>query len=527
MFDLLIKNGNVIDGSGKKRFISDIGIKDEKISFIGDSTGKESKEIINANGLIVSPGFIDTHTHHDGVLLNNPQHASSLRQGVTTEILGQDGLSYSPLSSENYKIQRKYLGGILGMPPDNLDMSTISAFRSNYHKKVSINTAYPVSHGALRLETVGFHDKPLRGKELERAKSLLKEGLEQGSVGLATGMSYHPNAWSDTEELIKLCEVVREKNGVYITHLRDVNVERGFAGGGIPEALEIGRRSGVRVHFSHTRTSAENAGQVSQVLELIDKAKDEGIDCTLELYPYPTGSSFLLSNLPSWAHEGGPDEILARLNDKNSRSKIIESFESNKKRKMDQILLSYLPNSPELEGMTVSQLSEIRGISMGNLICDILVEQDLQVGFWQIPPQSISTWRQISKDAMKFLSRPDYMIGSDSIRLGNVPHPRAYGTFPRFIGRLRRQFNQIISLEQMIQRICNNPAKTFNLTGRGSIKEDYFADIVIFDEEKIIDTATYDDSMQFPVGIPHVIVNGKFAVKNEKCTGIFAGHAIP
>ena len=340
-------------------------------------------------------------------------------------------------------------------------------------------------------------------------------------------MSYHPNAWSDTEELIQLCEVVREKNGVYITHLRDVNVERGFAGGGIPEALEIGRRSGVRVHFSHTRTSAENAGQVSQVLELIDKAKDEGIDCTLELYPYPTGSSFLLSNLPSWAHEGGPDEILARLNDKNSRSKIIESFESNKKRKMDQILLSYLPYSPELEGMTVSQLSEIRGISMGNLICDILVEQDLQVGFWQIPPQSISTWRQISKDAMKFLSRPDYMIGSDSIRLGNVPHPRAYGTFPRFVGRLRRQFNQIISLEQMIQRICNNPAKTFNLTGRGSIKEDYFADIVIFDEEKIIDTATYDDSMQFPVGIPHVIVNGKFAVKNEKCTGIFAGHAIP
>jgi len=526
MFDLLIKHGDVVDGSGKKRIRADIGIIGEKISFIGDSTGKESKEIIDANGLIVSPGFIDAHTHHDGVLLNNPQHASSLRQGVTTEILGQDGLSYAPLSSKNYKIQRKYLSGILGMPPKNLDMSTVSAFRSNYHKKVSVNTAYPVSHGALRMESVGFYDKPLEGNELDHAKGLLKEGLEQGSVGLATGMSYHPNAWSTTEELIELCKVVREKDGVYITHLRDVNPERGFKGGGIPEALEIGKRSGVRVHFSHTRTSAENAGQVSKVLELIDKAKDEGVNCTLELYPYPTGSSFLLSNLPSWAHDGGPKDILERLNDKNSRSKIIESFALNKKRNMDQILLSYLPNSPELEGMTVSQLSEMRGVSMGDLICDLLIEQDLQVGFWQIPPASISKWRQISKDAMEFLSRPDYMIGSDSIPLGSVPHPRAYGTFPRFIGRLRRQFN-VMTIEQMIQRVANNPAKTFNLTGRGLIKKGYFADIVIFDAEKIIDTATYDDAKQFPIGIPYVIVNGSIAVKNENCTGIFAGQAVP
>ena len=171
MFDLLIKEGTIVDGTGNPRYKSDIGILGDKILFIGDSDDKESKETINAKGLIVSPGFIDTHTHHDGVLLNDPQHASSLRQGVTTEILGQDGLSYAPLSSENYKIQRRYLGGILGTPPDNLDMSTIESFRSHYHKKVSINTAYPVSHGALRMETVGFYDKPLTGKKLDYAKS--------------------------------------------------------------------------------------------------------------------------------------------------------------------------------------------------------------------------------------------------------------------------------------------------------------------------------------------------------------------
>tara|TARA_B100000401_G_scaffold264229_1_gene179808 strand:+ start:2348 stop:3928 length:1581 start_codon:yes stop_codon:yes gene_type:complete len=526
MFDLLIKNGYIIDGSGQPRYKSDIGINGEKIVFIGDSNNKDSKRVIDANGLIVAPGFIDAHTHHDGVLLNNPQHASSLRQGVTTEILGQDGLSYAPLSPNNYEIQRKYLGGILGNAPKNLDMSSVKSFRSHYHKKVSINTAYPVSHGALRMESVGFYDKPLEGKQLDHAKNLLNEGLSQGSVGLATGMSYHPNAWSNTKELIELCKVVRENNGVYITHLRDVNPERGFGGGGVPEALEIGRKSGVRVHFSHTRTSADNAGKVSEVLELIDEAKNEGVNCTLELYPYPTGSSFLLSNLPSWAHEGGPKNILERLSDKNSRKKIIESFKLNKKRRMDEVLLSYLPKNPELEGMTVTQLSQLRGISMGDLICDLLIEQDLQVGFWLIPPQSISIWKQLSKDAMEFISRPDYMIGSDSIPIGNFPHPRAYGTFPRFVGRLRRQYG-IISLEQMIQRISNNPAKTFNLKGRGSLKKDFFADIVIFDENKIIDTATYDDAKQFPVGIPYVIVNGSIAVNNEECTGIFAGQAVP
>ena len=328
------------------------------------------------------------------------------------------------------------------------------------------------------------------------------------------------------KELIELCKVVQKNDGVYITHLRDVNTERGFGGGGVPEALEIGRKSGVKVHFSHTRTSAENAGKVSEVLELIDKAKSEGVECTLELYPYPTGSSFLLSSLPSWAHEGGPDDILKRLNDLDSRKKIIESLKNNTKRQMESVLLSYLPNNPELEGMTVAELSEIRNISMGDLICDLLIEQDLQVGFWQVPPQSISTWRQISKDAMDFISREDYMIGSDSIHIGSVPHPRAYGTFPRFIGRLRRQF-KVISLEKMIQRVSNNPANTFNLSKRGLIKNGNFADIVIFDEDKMIDTATYDDPKQYPLGIPYVVVNGIVAVDKEVCTGRFAGYAVP
>ena len=266
MFDVLIHGGTIIDGSGVTRFKSDLGIIGDKIESIGNLDNQQGKRIINATGLIVAPGFIDAHAHHDGVLLIDPQHASGLRQGVTTEILGQDGLSYAPLSKENYKMQRQYLSGILGLPPENLDMSSVKAFRANYHKKVSINTAYPVSHGALRMEAVGFYDRPLTGKPLDHAKSLLSEGMQQGSVGLATGMSYHPNAWSTTEELIELCKVVAEAGGVYITHLRDVNPDRGYGGGGIPDALEIGKKSGVKVHFSDTRSSAENAGKIDEAV---------------------------------------------------------------------------------------------------------------------------------------------------------------------------------------------------------------------------------------------------------------------
>ena len=307
MFDIIISGGTVVDGTGSPGIRADVGINGERIESISDLSQAGARRVIDATGLTGSPGFIDSHAHSDGVLLWDPQHANGIRQGVTTEILGQDGLSYAPLSPDNYRTYRRYLSGILGEPPEDLDMSSVEAFRSHYHKKVAINTAYNVAHGAIRLETLGFTDKPLVGDALEEAKRLVREGMEQGAVGFATGMSYHPNAWSDTAELVELCKVVAKFGGVYATHLRDVNTARGFGGGQVPEALEIGRQSGVKVHFSHYRTQASNAGQVAERMELIDKAKAEGVDCTLELYPYPTGSSFPLSFLPSYAHEGGPD----------------------------------------------------------------------------------------------------------------------------------------------------------------------------------------------------------------------------
>ncbi len=525
MFDVVILGGTVVDGSGAPGYRADIGIKGEKIDAIGDLSRAETRRVVDATGLTVTPGFIDSHAHSDAVLLTDPQHADGLRQGVTTEILGQDGLSFAPLSPENYKANSRYLAGLLGEPPQELDMSSVTAFRSHYHKKVAINTAYPVPHGAVRLESVGFMDKPLVGEPLEKARQIIRDGMEQRAVGLSTGMSYLPNAWSTTEELVELCKVVKEYDGVYITHLRDVNTDRGFGGGGVPEALEIGRQSGVKVHFSHYRTAPDSAGQVAERMALIDEAKADGVDCTLELYPYPSGSSFPVRYLPADTSDGGPDALLDRLRDPDERRRMID-FMQQQKTDIDTAVFTHLPKNRHLEGMSLRDIAGDRGVSLEEALFDLLVEEELQVGYRGAPPDSVAVWRQISRDCVDLLSRPDYMVGSDSIHVGGIPHPRAYGCFPRFLGRLRRQFD-IMTLEEMVQRVTDNPAKRFGLKGRGQIKVGNFADIVVFDPDRIIDNATYDDPVQFPAGIPHVLVNGQVAVDSERCTGIMAGQAVP
>ena len=526
MTSILIKSPMIYDGTGAPPFVSDILIKNNKIESISDIESTSDRLVIEANGLAASPGFIDTHTHSDGALLNIPQHAHSLRQGVTTEILGQDGLSYAPLSRENYLLNRRYLSGILGLPPKNLDMSSVTAFRENYDRKVSINTAYCIAHGAIRLETVGFNDKPLRDTSLGKAKELVRRGMEEGAVGLATGMSYFPNAWSDTEEIIELCSVVAEFGGVYVTHLRDKNIDRGFGGGGITEALEISKRSGVKLPFSHFRTDENTAGEVSNRIEEIDQAISEGVDVSLELYPYPTGSTFPLSFFPSYAHEGGLAGLLEKLRNPNEKNLLADYLDNDSPRPINDAVFSYVAKAPKYEGISLTRIAKEREVSLGTTICDILLENEGEVGYWGSPPLSVAVWEQINQDAMEFLSRPDYMVGSDSIPLGSYPHPRAYGTFPRVVGRFQRKYNAM-PLEHTIQRITDNPARRFGLKQRGKIQEGYFADIVLFDPATINDNATYDDPKQFPTGIPFVIVNGEVAVSKEECTGTTTGRAIP
>src|SRR5262245_40146881 len=322
MFDVLILNVVVVHGTEAPGDRADVGVVGERIDAIGDLASAETRRVIDAAGLTVAPGFIDTHTHSEGDLLVNPQHASGLRQGITTEFLGIDGMSYAPLSPENYRAYRHWLSGLLGWPPEDLDMSSVAAFRAHYHKKVAVNTAYLAPNGTLRLEVAGWRDVPLTGGLMKRYKRLLRESIEQGAVGFTTGSSYYPGPWSSTDELVEICKLVAEMGAVYMTEPRRANPERAFAGGGVLEALEIARRSGAKLHFAHYRTNPRNAGKVGELMKDIDAAKAKGADITHDIYPYATGSSVPISFLPSDVQEGGPDAILPRLKDPAWRRKI-------------------------------------------------------------------------------------------------------------------------------------------------------------------------------------------------------------
>ncbi len=528
MFDVIISGGTVVDGSGALRYPADVGIKGERIEAIGDLSRANSVRFIDASGLVVSPGFIDTHTHSEGALLVDPQHANGLRQGITTLILGLDGMSYAPLSPENYRTYRHYLGGLLGDPPEDLDMSSVAAFRANYHKKVAINTAYLVPQGTIRLEVLGFRDVPLLGNDMDKAKGLVREGIEQGAVGFSTGGTYYPGPWGDTQEFIELCKTVQETNSIYVAEPRRAHLDRAFGGDGVLEALEVERQTGVKLHLSHFRTDFKRPGTIDERLGPVDAAKAEGVDCTLDIYPYPTGSSISVSILPSYVQDGGPDAIMRRLTDPDQRQEICDALheELGMSVALNEVVFTYLPKNSHLEGMTLPDVAMQLGVTVENALCDLLVYENLKVGYRGAPPHNVAGWRQHSIDCLQLLARPDYMACSDITPAGSFTHPRSFGAFPRFLGRLRREFG-VLSLEDMVHRMTDRPAKRFGLTGRGLIERGFFADLVIFDTDHIIDNSTYDDPRQFPAGIPYVVVNGQVAVDHERCTGVMAGQAVP
>lgn len=525
-FDLILEAGQLLDGTGSPAVTADLGIVGEKIAAIGNLSLAQARRVIPLRDLTIAPGFIDTHTHSEGVLLHDPQHSCGLRQGITTEIVGLDGMSWAPLSRPNFRLYSRYLGGILGDPPQELDTHTLTAFRAHYHRKVAVNIACLIPHGAIRLEVLGLRDLPLRGESLQAAREMVQQEIEEGAVGFSTGAAYYPGYWADTRELVELCKTVHETGGVYVNEPRVGTPERAFGGGGILEALEIARQSGVPVHFAHLRTTEQTAGQVQKLTGPIDQAQQQGVDCSMDIYPYPSGSSIAVSFLPGEIQEGGPDEILKRLADPRRRRSLEHYLENRLFAPLEPVVFSYLPRNAHLEGKSLTEVAHLRGTSAAQTLCDLLLEEELKVGYVNAPPSNPALREAIDRDCLQLLARPDAMACSDITPLGSAPHPRCYGAFPRFLGRLRRQFG-MLSLEQMIQRMTDIPARRFGLTRRGRLQPGYFADLVVFDPNRINDTATYENPKRFPVGIPWVVVNGQIAVEESLCTGVLAGQAVP
>ena len=526
-FDLLIINGTVYDGTGVAGVRADVGIDGKRISAIGDLAAASATRVIDANGHAVTPGFIDAHSHADAALLRDGQHACGIRQGVTTEIIAPDGLTLAPLSHDNYLMYMHYLSGILGYAPEGLDMSTYATAMSNYHNKTSCNVAMFLGHGPVRLEAIGgMRDEPLVGDGWDRAERIIRESFEQGACGFATGLSYYPNSYSDTDELVNIMNVVKEYERPLSIHLRNHNTDRGFAGGGVEEAMEVGRRTGAQIHLEHYRTQPDSAGELDALMEPVERAKADGVDVTLETYPYPVGSSFPQSFFPGWFHEGGPEAMLKLLADGESREEVIAGIRSGTRGGLSGNVWSSIGSAAnkDIEGMSFNDVAEQWGVSLEEMMCRVMLEEDLNCGFRGAPPASTRVWQQVEADIMDLMQRPDYMVGSDAIPTGGMVHPRAYGCFPRMIGRLRRRHN--IPLELMVQRLSQNAALRFGLKDRGEIAVGKFADIVIFDSERITDRATFEDPEQFPEGIPFVVVNGRVAVDHERVTGVLAGEAV-
>ena len=526
-FDILIKNGQVIDGTGTPPFKADVGIRGKRIEALGQLDGAEAEHTINAEGYTVSPGFIDVHAHSDGALLNDGAHACGILQGVTTEIITPDGIGLAPLTAQNYRTHRRYLSGILGLPPEDLDMSSIEAARRNYHNRTSCNVAMFAGHGPIRLEAAGFTDTPLDGETLKKAIRLLEESLEQGACGFSTGLSYYPQSFSDSEELVNFCKVAARYDLPFSIHLRNHETDRAFHEGGVLEAIEVSRRSGVKLHLEHYRTQPNTAGKVEQLLEPVEKAQDEGLDITMETYAYPVGSSYPSSFFPGWVHDGGTDAMLERLQDHNMRPRLVEAIRQQMPDGIDGNCWTWIgsPENKALQGLSFSDAAALRGERVEDMVVGVMAEEGLTCGFRGTPPQSVAIWRQVEADIMELLQRPDYMVGSDAIPIGLLPHPRAWGCFVRILGRLRRRHN--IPLETLIQRMTRNPAQRFALKGRGVIREKAFADIVIFDPEYINDRSAFEDPEQPAEGVHFVLVNGRLAVEHERTTNVLSGEAIP
>lgn len=523
MLDLVIRHATVYDGSGERPFMGSVGVRDGRIVAVdrSDMPELDARETVDAAGLALCPGFADTHTHSDMVLLHDGRQYASVAQGVTTEILGQDGLSYAPMRADHLKDYARYLRGLNGQFPDvPLDFETVEAYLDRYRGRIGVNAGWLVPHCALRLETAGFENRLLTPKETERAARMAKEAIEQGACGFSTGLSYYPGAFSDTHELIEICKSVREAGGVYVTHLR--SVFRGEPFNAVEEALEIARRSGVKLHFSHFRTGGATIGHADELLAPIDRAVREGLDVTLELYPYPYGASYAPMLVPMWANDGGMDAILERLSDPDTRRRI--ALEIDAAFPDFDGVITYAANTPELMGRSFSELAAQRGQTKGETIAELLLSQELALSFHDADPQ-LTDEQQLAfeKDILAMLSRPYYMVGSDGIHVGRYPHPRGCGSFAR-LWRMAREHH--FPYETLVERLSALPCRRFGFRERGMIREGYHADMVLLNPQTICDRATNEMPRQAPAGVEACWVNGVAALRAGKPTGALAGQVL-
>jgi N-acyl-D-amino-acid deacylase len=522
-WDILIRGGTVIDGSGQPGARSDVAIADGRIAKLGTDLPDAADRVVDAGGLTVTPGFIDIKTHSDFVLPINPKAESKVRQGVTTEIIGHCGFSVAPVLPGKTQLLADYLsGGAPWLPfrevnfPEYLDTFPVA----------SVNAGMLVGHNTLRLMAMGLEDRAPTAAEFQVMADLLEEGLAAGALGLSSGLFTPPGSFAAPDELLRLCAIVKRHKAGYFTHIRD---ESDGVLEGVEEALAIARAHQIHVEIVHLKCSGvDNWGKAATVLDRLSKARDAGLDVDCDAYPYAAGANPMKNLLPPWVQVGGNAAMLARLAEPQIRARIAqeiaESGLNNWGRipNWDCVQISISPNRPETAGKTVGQLAAAAGADPIDHLCEHLIADN---GATRVLITSISEddIRTIVRDRTALVGSDGNCVATYGTVSQGMPHPRFYGTFPRIISRYVGE-EQLLPLEAAVRKMTGATAKALKRRDRGLLREGWRADVAIFDPVDFKDLATYADPHRYPSG-PRttVVVNGVIVVDSATHTGATPG----
>jgi N-acyl-D-amino-acid deacylase len=517
-YDVLIRNGQIIDGSGNPGFVGDVGINKDTITALGNLKKDNGILEIDAKGLVVAPGFINMLSWANESLIEDGRSQGDIRQGVTLEVLGE-GESMGPL---NDLLKQELIRNQQHIKYD-VDWTTLGEYLEFLEKKgISPNVASFVGNATLRLQTICFDKRPPSEKELEQMKKLTRQSMEEGAVGLSTALIYVPSGHAQTDEIIELAKVVAEYDGMYISHIRG---EEGELIEAVKELIIIAKEAKVRSEIYHFKASGNaNWPLLDEAIKLIEEARVEGLPVTTDMYMYNASSTGLNILLPQWAKDGGHEKTMEFIESKEKRQKIMDEIDFHVP--PEKILLVGFKNDKlrHLVGKTLADIAIEREKSAEETILDLIYEDDsrIQVVYFSMSEENIK--KKIALPYMSICSDAG-SYATEGVFLEFSTHPRAYGSFARLLGKYVRE-EKIITLEEAIRKLTSMPAQNLKIKKRGMLKEGHFADVVVFDPDKITDNATFKEPHQYATGMIHVWVNGQQVLKEENHTGATPGRVV-
>jgi N-acyl-D-amino-acid deacylase len=524
VYDLLIIGGKIIDGTGSPWYWGDVAVQNGRIAAIGRLADAPARRVIQADGRIVSPGFIDMHTHSDLQLLANPLHECKIRQGVTTDVLGHDGLGLAPVTPRVAALLREQLAGWNGRTDVEWDWNTVTQYLDRFDRRAAVNVSMLVPHGTIRLIVMGEDNRPPTERELGLMRALVDGAMREGAFGLSTGLTYAPAMFADDDEVVELCKALKPYGGAYVPHHRNYGME---ALKGYGDSIEIGRRAGVAVHLTHCHLGFPvNKNRAPELLQIIDNARAAGVEVTLDTYPYLAGNTYLHSLLPGWVHDGGSQAILSRLQSPDLRPRIRHEMEVTGSDGFhgvplgwEMITIAGISSGDDtgIVGLSLPEAAARAGQETFDFFCDLLIRTQLGV--------SCLAFIGNEENVQAILQHPAHMVGSDGILTGERPHPRGWGAHTRFLAHYTRDLG-LLTWEEAIRKMTSAPARRIGCLDRGILRPGLAADLVVFDPDTVRDTATYESPRRYPEGIHYVAVNGTLVVDDEQITGETPGRAL-